>query len=153
MRCYDAKKRLSAYLDGELDERRRVALEDHLRRCNRCAAELGRSREQWEELADIGPAPSIPPDLWGHVSQAVDEAKSLPWHRRHRVQLLRAGCVTACVALGFAFGALLSWRAPSKVNARPEISAPENLLVAEAFDKTGFGLDVEKEGLFRCAPK
>ena len=153
MRCFKARKWLCAYLDGELDGSRRAALEDHLRRCSSCAAELCRSKEQWAELADAGPAPSIPSDLWGHVNQALDEAESLPWYRLHRERLLRAACVAVCVALGFAGGALLSWRGPSVDGARPEISAPENVLVAEAFDKTAFGLGEEKEGLFRCAPK
>jgi anti-sigma factor RsiW len=153
MRCFKAKKRLSAYLDGELDDRRRAMLEDHLRRCSRCAAELGRSREQWAELGDDGPAPSIPPDLWDRVTGALDEAERLPWRRRHREQLLRAACVTACVALGFALGALLSWRAPSTDGARQEIPASEDVLMAEAFDKTAFGLGEQKEGLLRCAPK
>jgi anti-sigma factor RsiW len=153
MRCYKARKWLYAYLDGELDGRRRAALEDHLGRCSSCAAELARSKEQWAQLADVGPAPSIPPDLWGHVNQALDEAERLPWYRRHREQLLRAACVTVSVALGFAGGALLSWRGPSVDNARPEISVSENMLVAEAFDKTAFGLGEKKEGLFRCAPR
>jgi len=153
MRCFKAKKWLFAYLDGELDERRRNALEDHLKSCSRCAAELGRAREQWAELTDVDPAPSIPPNLWSRVDQALDEAERLPWHRRHREQLLRAACFAICAALGFAAGALLSWRGPSAQGARPEISAPEKVLVAEAFDKTAFGLGEEKEGLFRCAPR
>ena len=106
MRCIKARKWLYTYLDGELNGRRRAALEDHLRRCSSCAAELYRSKEQWTELADVGPAPSIPSNLWGHVNQALDEAKQLPWYRLRRAQLLRAACVTACVAMGFAVGAL-----------------------------------------------
>ena len=153
MRCFKAKKRLFAYLDGELHERRRDALENHLKSCSRCAEELVRAREQWERLADVGPAPSIPPDQWDQVNRALDEAERLPWRRRHRIQLLRAACVAVCTSLGFTAGALLSWRGSSARSARPEISAPEKMLVAEAFDKTAFGLREEKEGLFRCVPK
>jgi anti-sigma factor RsiW len=148
MRCFKARKWLSAYLDGELDGRRRAALEDHLMRCNRCAAELARSKKQWAGLANVGPVPSIPSDLWGHVNQVLDEAERLPWY-----QLFRAACVTACVALGFVSGALLSWRGPSADRVRPETSVSEKMLVAEAFDKTAFGLGEEKEGLLRCVPK
>ncbi len=153
MRCFKARTWLSAYLDGELDGRRRAALEDHLMRCNRCAAELGSSKEQWAGLANVGPAPSIPSDLWGHVIQALDDAERLPWYRLRRVQLFRAACVTACVALGFVSGALLSWRGPSADSVHPEISVSEKMLVAEAFDATAFGLGEEKEGLLRCVPK
>jgi anti-sigma factor RsiW len=153
MRCFRARSWLFAYLDGELSERRRAALEDHLMRCSRCSAELCSSKKQWAGLANVGPAPSIPSDLWGHVIQALNEAERLPWYRLHRVQIFRAACVTACVALGFVSGALLSWRGPPADSVRPEISVSEEMLVAEAFDATAFGLGQEKEGLLRCIPK
>ena len=48
MRCLRARRRLSAYLDGELDERGRAAVEAHLPDCPACAARLARMQASWE---------------------------------------------------------------------------------------------------------
>ncbi|MBW2702960.1 MAG: zf-HC2 domain-containing protein [Deltaproteobacteria bacterium] len=138
MRCSKAKKCLSAYLDDELHGRRRKALEDHLKRCSRCASDLAGLKKQWAGLSALEPSPTPPSDLWAQVSRALDEAEGMPWHRRRRVQIFRAACVTACVALGFISGALLSW--PSGDPVRPTTGLSEKTLVAEAFDSTPFGL-------------
>ena len=138
MRCSKAKKSLSEYLDDELHGRRRTALEDHLKRCSRCASDLAGLKKQWAGLSALAPSPTPPSDLWAQVSRTLDEAEGMPWYRLRRVQIFRAACVTACVALGFVGGALLSW--PSVDSLRPETSLSEKTLVAEAFDSTPFGL-------------
>lgn len=153
MRCFRARKRLSAYLDGELNRRRRAAIDEHLGRCRRCAAELDRLKEQWAALSDVGLAPPIPSDLWDDVVEAVDQAERSSWYRLRRVGMVRAACVIVCVILGFAGGALLSWRGPAAERSGPRGPAPEALLVAEAFDFTAFGIDAGREGLVVCVPR
>jgi len=49
MSCHGARRRLSAFHDGELPTREQVAVESHLRGCQRCAAE-------WSMLATFGDA-------------------------------------------------------------------------------------------------
>jgi len=153
MRCCQARRFISAYLDGELDPRRRESLESHLASCEACSARLAKMREQWEALAEADQTPVLPTDLWPQVLAALDEAGRLPWHRRYRNRLLQAACVTACVALGLAGGALLSWRRPVAEAAPDSVSMGERMMVAEAFDTTVFGLNEGKEGLLRCVPK
>jgi anti-sigma factor RsiW len=153
MRCRRSRRQLSAYLDDEVDPRPRASLESHLAACEACSAELARLKAQSAALAEADRVPELPPDLWGRVLAALDEAERMPWHQRHRGRLLRAACVTACVVLGFAGGALVSWRAPALERASESTSIGERRLVAEAFDVTLFGLGEEEEGLFRCARK
>ena len=44
MDCEKTRENLDAYLDGELDEREKAAVEEHLAACTGCAAELERLR-------------------------------------------------------------------------------------------------------------
>ncbi len=153
MQCWKARRWLSPYLDGELDESRKTDLEAHLARCGNCRAELARLRGQWAGLAHAKPAPQVPPDLWNQVSRALDEWERLPWYRRREAHLLRAACVSVCVAVGFACGALLSWGGAATNDVSPADAVPERMVVAEAFDVRSFGFGEEMEGLFRCVPK
>lgn len=153
MRCFQATRWLSAYIDGELDPRRRVALEAHLKNCEACSAELERFKEHWEALAEGDQVPPMPTDLWGQILASLDESKHLPWHRRYRTRLLQAACVATCIVLGFSGGALLSWEKPPADDAPDRISMGERMLVAEAFDVTALGLTEGKEGLLQCVPK
>lgn len=153
MRCYQARAWISAHLDEELDPRRREALKAHLAGCEACSAELGQFTEQWASLVQGAQAPPMPSNLWGQILSSLDQAERLPWHRRHRAQLLQAACVAACVLLSFTAGALLSWQQPSLKDAPQRASLGERVMVAEAFDVTAFGLDEGEEGLLRCVPK
>jgi anti-sigma factor RsiW len=153
MRCHRVKRLLCAYLDDELEPNRRASLESHVVGCEACSAELAKLRAQWDALVEGDQAPVLPADLWPQVLAALDEAERLPWHRRYRARLLQAACVTACVILGFAGGAFLSWKAPAGDATSNDISIGERTMVAEAFDTTAFGLSEGKEGLLRCVPK
>jgi Putative zinc-finger len=51
MNCREAGNALSPYLDGELDDRRRAQLEQHLAGCARCAAEVALQRHAFQLLA------------------------------------------------------------------------------------------------------
>ncbi|MBN2495685.1 MAG: zf-HC2 domain-containing protein [Deltaproteobacteria bacterium] len=147
MRCRRARKLLSAYLDRELEPRRRERLETHLTQCQACAAALEQLSAQSEALADALPAPAVPPALRGRVLAALDARA--PWHRRQRARLVQAACVAACAILGFACGALLSWSRAAPADP----PAAERALIAEAFDADAFGLSESREGCLQCAPR
>jgi anti-sigma factor RsiW len=152
MRCHRVRRFFSTYLDGELDTRRRDSLEHHLASCKACSARLTEMKAEWESLIEADQTPVLPTDLWPQVLAALDQSERLPWHRRHRTQVLQAACVSACIALGFVGGALLSWGEPA-VPAASDFSMGERIMVAEAFDASAFGLSDGKEGLLRCVPK
>jgi RNA polymerase sigma-70 factor, ECF subfamily len=64
MRCWDARRKVSDYLDHALDQSERVALEAHLARCPTCPplyASLVGVRSELGKLRD--PDSVIPPDL------------------------------------------------------------------------------------------
>ncbi|MBN1610719.1 MAG: zf-HC2 domain-containing protein [Polyangiaceae bacterium] len=153
MRCHPARRSFWAYLDGEVDPRRRESLEAHLARCEACSVELAKTRAQWEALAEADQTPVLPTDLWPRVLAALDQAERLPWHRQCRTRMVQAACVSACVASGFAGGALLSWEQPATEAAPDTVSTGERMMVAEAFDTAAFGLSEGREGLLRCVPK
>lgn len=68
---------LSSYLDGELDARRRLAMEAHLDGCAACRAELEQLRALSGVLAEV-PQPVLPPHaMWrlhGRVNEWLEEA-------------------------------------------------------------------------------
>ncbi|MGQ0701672.1 MAG: anti-sigma factor family protein [Gemmatimonadales bacterium] len=65
---------LSAYLDGELDGRRRRRMEAHLARCAECSAALAELRAIVTAAPQYqGQAPAR--DLWPHVEAGLDEAE------------------------------------------------------------------------------
>jgi len=149
MRCFQAKRALSAYADGEIDDKRRTALEAHLAQCERCRRELAAIRAQWASLERAAPVPPLPPDLYRGIVDALDEAERLPWYRHHQVRLLQAACVAACAGFGFATGVIASWpEAVSWLDAPPR-RVPEKRLVAEAFDVTAFDRGLP-HGVFAC---
>jgi anti-sigma factor RsiW len=144
------------YLDGELSQRHRCALEAHLETCGDCAAELTRAKGEWELLTSIGSVPPLPADLQGLVLHTLEESSRMPWHKRRQVQVFRAACLAACAVLGVASGALLSWRGGQATGGGPAATAPftEKKLVDEVFDAHWFGLGEPMEGgLFRCGPR
>lgn len=149
MWCFRARRRISAYLDDELAADQRTALEEHLEQCADCAGELERLEEQSRALRQVGDAPPLPADLWSAVAAELDEADQPRRHRRRRTLVVRAAAVAACVALGFAGGALLSWREPLAARDRPPQSFSEARLITEAFDTPVFALN-EEEGGRRC---
>jgi len=110
MRCMRAKWMFGAYVAGELSERKRKALEEHLRKCPRCAAEL----EDWKaarNALEVYGKREVPTSTWkGYwetirdravLSDEVEDSRPAGvreafWHRAV-VLVLTAACVIAVV--------------------------------------------------------
>lgn len=153
MRCYQARRLLSACLDGEVDPRRRAPLESHLASCEACAAELAEMSAQWDALAEAGQTPALPPDLWPRVLAELAETERLPWHQRYRTRFLQAACVSAFIVIGFIGGVLLPEGQPVAEGVPEIVPMGERMMVAEAFDAAAFGLSEREEGLLGCVPR
>jgi anti-sigma factor RsiW len=72
MRCQRVKRRLSAWLDGEVGERERQAVEAHLHTCAGCTAEAERLRRAWEWvglLPEMEPVPGFEVALWERIDE------------------------------------------------------------------------------------
>ena len=106
---------LSAYLDDELDDAARAALESHLSSCGECSTildELRTLRSHATEWATRDLAPS--PALWAGVAARIEPrpghtgARVLPWYRKRwsvgLVELAAAASLIAAVTAG------LMWR-------------------------------------------
>jgi len=101
--------RLSAYIDGELDNEERVALEAHLATCGSCYATLAELRQvvaRAQSLADSSPSTDLWPDIRARLNPsrraAVDRPDRLV-HRRFSLtvgQLLAASIVLALLSAG-----------------------------------------------------
>src|SRR5215469_11100979 len=82
-------ERLSAYLDGELDETERAALEQHLPTCEECRSLLAELRET-RSLLQAMPAPTLPRSFrvpeTGAIPQPLAGARSTTAATRTAVQ-------------------------------------------------------------------
>ncbi len=109
MRCHDIDDLVTAYVDGELDERRSSAVRGHLRGCSACAERFedeARLREAAASLEPLDP----PAELWSAIDARLAEAeiadarrprvwlwwqRALDGARRHRIAFGVAGAAAA----------------------------------------------------------
>lgn len=126
--------RLSEYLDGELDNAERVALEAHLETCGHCYATLGELRQvitRAQSLQDTPPAT----DLWLGIRAGIAESRAVvdrtvvdrPVRRERRRFSLTVGQLLAAsialVALSSS-GAWMALRSVPGASPRAVVSPP-----------------------------
>lgn len=107
------QRRLSAYLEGELEAREEQRLEAHLVECAPCAAELRALRRAVEMLRSL-PAPETTRDLSSEVIRRIRAGEARPrWQRLSALfRLSEGGGWLAPLALAMGVGALL-WMSPA----------------------------------------
>ena len=77
MQCEDVKTLLSGYIDGELDEKDRHAVEKHLAACDGCRTEYEKLRnlvEVTSEMRFIEPAKEVWDDYWSRVYNRLERS-------------------------------------------------------------------------------
>lgn len=104
MDCTRTEDLLSAYLDGDLPERERERVTEHIRQCHRCAGEERALRETISLLRNL-PAESAPPGLIEGVRTRIGgERASAPlWKRLFLPAHIKIPLEAAAVALIFLF--------------------------------------------------
>jgi hypothetical protein len=133
--CDDAARRLTAYVDGDLDDATQRAVRGHLRSCEACRTAAADELAVRDAMTRL-PAPEVPPALWESISaqlaagEVADSKRSRwwLWWQIARPKLLPAGLVAAAAAL-----ALVTWlrrdhgdeaaRAPQVAEAAPAPAA------------------------------
>jgi anti-sigma factor RsiW len=71
MKCEQGEELINAYLDGELNERRRSELEQHLRSCSACQEELERQRHFRQDVFSQLPRFQAPAELQTKVQAVI----------------------------------------------------------------------------------
>lgn len=104
--CERVRGRLSAYVDGDLDEASRSALRGHLHTCEACRREAVAFGAMRDELAAL-PAPTPPTAMWAAIERRMAQAEvddsQRGWAARARRRLggwLRAVRPSAAMAIG-----------------------------------------------------
>lgn len=85
LRCWDARRKVSEYLDGGLSASERAALEAHLARCPTCPPLYACLAGVCERLGGMrDPDTVIPPDLAERVTRALERAERTSARRAPR---------------------------------------------------------------------
>ena len=106
MKCRMIKRRLSAFIDGELDASLNEQINTHLQRCLDCQNAWHAANQAWDML-DVLPEPKTVPYLYTRIKARIASIKvydPFHWMRNVLVPLSTA----AAVALGIFLGSLAS---------------------------------------------
>ncbi|MBN2029213.1 zf-HC2 domain-containing protein [bacterium] len=60
MKCRTIQRKLSAYMDNEVDRDQKATIEDHLQHCQACQQLLGELNKTWSLLSLLPEAESVP---------------------------------------------------------------------------------------------
>jgi len=115
--CVRNRKRLNAYMDGELPERIRREVERHLAGCPTCLLEFDELRGL-EPLLRNDEVPPVPAGLSSRIlaeaafrqkRKEIPIAASRGWREFLFQPWLVRGATTAALVVGLAMGALMGW--------------------------------------------
>ena len=145
MRCQKVRKKLSAFIDNELDGAMRVKLEEHLRECFSCRQELRLLSQTWEVLGiweKIEPSDNFEAKFWQRVKEKVKERELKPRARLFqwltKIAVPSSAIALIFLALGLLCGIYLGdMLYPEENRVLPENSLSlikENLLFLESFE-------------------
>ena len=110
MRCQKVKRKLSAFLDGELSERKASRIAEHLSGCQHCqqeAAFLSSVWERLEEMREVDPSPYFWTRLNARIAQVEDRRFSLDKVRGILNRLLVPATAVAALVVGLWIGGAL----------------------------------------------
>ncbi|MFH1940674.1 MAG: zf-HC2 domain-containing protein [bacterium] len=123
MHCSKIKRRLSAYLDGELDTVKKENIESHLRDCQACQHDLAILNQSWHFLDSL-PEPEPPlyfyTRLKARLSSAAKEKRE-SWVERALIPV----SAVVVVALGIFMGSIVGKNGKRLAQ---EVPAEENVI-------------------------
>jgi anti-sigma factor (TIGR02949 family) len=98
MKCSKIRKKLSAYLDGEMPEHERSVISEHLQQCKECRAELTALSAVRDALNSIE-GMEVPPYFMTRLRQHIKEQREpVPFRQRIRGLVFTAATAFALVA-------------------------------------------------------
>ena len=72
IKCEEALNHLFEYLDGEIDEKRRTAIEKHLEICKKCYPRAQFERAFLDALGGVGAGEAVPGEVRARVLAALE---------------------------------------------------------------------------------
>ncbi len=140
MGCSRARKRLSAYIDGELSGKWAQRVEQHLAACTRCREELARLGTVNRLLLD-SPQVTVPPFLASRIlaraREEVERGVAVPWWLPGASRRLGYAMASVVVAGGIILG----------------LQMGRGLAPIVAHEETGRAIEILDLGSFRDEPE
>ncbi len=147
MGCKKLRRILPKYMDGDLSERRSALVEEHIRDCSACAAEL-RTLEKMRSLLRTAGEAGMPDAYWGTYWERLEKKlpdKPLPFSLSSRIWNavavpLRQPAAVSRIAAYIILLAFLAYMAPNhpfKSRKSPQMSArmPAKSVTKEGIDE------------------
>ena len=136
MKCSKIKKRLSAYLDGEMPGQERRIISEHLKQCEECRAELAALSSVVDALETIEGF-EVPPYFMTRLRQAVrEQEKPMPF-----LQRMRSLAISAATAVGVIASLFIGNQAGKNLyqtitrTSEPVVAETDNVFGLGAFDE------------------
>lgn len=107
MKCKKSKEKIILYLYGELSEREKAELEDHLKECSECSHDLEYTKKVFK-LVDSSKKEAIPEANWERSWKAISTGVGPKPERRKRLFLFPVWAyASAALVLVFALGIII----------------------------------------------
>jgi hypothetical protein len=106
-KCEDIEKRLSAYLEGDVDPKEQMLIEEHLAVCGQCSRTLEGIKKTIElvrNLEEVEPPPWLKQKIMAHVREEAEKRTGIfrklffPLHIKIPVEVF-AACLVAVMAI------------------------------------------------------
>ena len=110
MRCRRVRRRLSAFLDGELSEKQASQMAEHIAACPDCQQEVASLSSVWEQLGErreVDPSPYFWTRLRARIAQAEERRFSLDHVLGMLSRLLVPATTVAASVVGLWIGGAL----------------------------------------------
>jgi len=110
MRCKRVRQKLITYLDGELKERQKLLMEEHLSQCDKCREEvdsllkISNFLKSWE---NIKPSQCLEVNFWRRVSSGKKRYPLFEPILRQLTPLALPAAITAALIIGIFLGNLV----------------------------------------------
>jgi hypothetical protein len=132
VKCRKIQKRLSAWMDGELEPQVRSAVDAHLADCDQCRSRLAALQNAWD-LAGMLPEPDSAPFLYTRIRARLESEKAVQWFAGIR-RILVPVSMAAMLALGFWLGSFLGKNGSGQINRWIEGTDQVSSIPLESFD-------------------
>lgn len=131
MCCEKIEKELGCYVDGELTETRRSAVEAHLESCSKCRAEVGELRELAIGIA--GTVPPVAPDaVWEGIERRLGQPADPAAQSGRSARSLRLRGVPWAIAAVVVLAVGLGWFGLSSSDTSAQASTVDFGVLLEA---------------------